>query len=112
MWRMRAPVPTPGPERQRSRGRAKRWRWLPVFVPICFAALAVGGSGPFALATAGAPSAPHRADAVAASFLSAAVPGAQSPGSTDTMTVSPTSVPASSTSTLAFTYTLRLHGWR
>jgi hypothetical protein len=108
MWPMKAPVPRPGPETERCCGPARHRHWPWAFPGICFAAFVAGWAGPLAAGPGGAPSATHRAPAIAASLLSRAVPGVQSADGTGTITIPPTVptvVPASGTTTLTFIYT-------
>ena len=75
---------------------------LPV---ICFAALALGLAGPLATGTTSALAAPGRAAVSAAAILPRAAPAFPITDGTGTMSVPPTSVPASAVTTLTFTYT-------
>lgn len=102
MWSAKAPAATMGPEGERSCGRSWRWCWLRVLPGIC---LTLSSAGPLAAGTVSALPGMHRAPVIAASLLSAAVPGPQSTDGTGTMTVSPSVVPASGIITLTFTYT-------
>lgn len=108
MWPMKAPAPRPGPETERSCGPARHRHWLWAFPVICFAAFVAGWAGLLAAGLGGAPSATHRAPAVAASLLSRAVPGVRSADGTGSITIPPTVptvVPASGITTLTFIYT-------
>jgi hypothetical protein len=99
--------PEAGPEPEKTGSlRSSRPRFRPRGVSaICFAVLALGLAGPLATGTDSAMAATGRATVVTAASPPQAARGLQIIDGAGTMTVSPTSVPASGTTTLTFTYT-------
>ena len=106
MWSAKAPAATPGPDGERPSGRAVRGGRLRILPGICFVVVALASPGLLASGTGAARPAADPAPAIAASFLSATAPNRQAADGPGTMDVSPGTVPASTVTTLTFTYTV------
>src|SRR6516225_1753804 len=104
MWPTRAPAQGPEPEKAESRRPSRPGHPSRAFRAMCLAALALGLAGPLVTGTASALAAPSRAAVAAAAVLPQA-PGFPTVDGAGTMKVTPTLVPASTVTTLTFTYT-------
>jgi len=104
MWPTRAPAQGPEPEKAESRRPSRPGHPSRAFRAMCLAALALGLAGPLVTGTASALAAPGRAAVAVAAVLPQA-PGFPTVDGAGTMKVTPTLVPASTVTTLTFTYT-------